>query len=228
MKKLTPILIICLLFLIPSASFSQSSKSFSPSYVGRWEGYADSLEGSLVVNMEIKNDIVSGFVDDSIINGRIDAGNKLFIGPLYIKGNKATPKIDFMSPNRIEGTYITQAHEFKWLLVKSAAHRSDVPISNVKVNEKEPWTGKWKVESASNLNGVWAMKQEGKIVQSTRNSTFEFKGKVQENQLNGRFEDPGGNSRPFTLEMHSEGMLIKGSLIYYGGITYIIIGKRIE
>jgi hypothetical protein len=228
MKNLTPILIVCLLFLIPSASFSQSSESLLSSYVGRWEGYADSLEGSLVVNMEINNGIVSGFVDNSIIKGRIDAGNKLFISPLYIKGNKVTPKIDFMSPNRIEGTYRTQADEYKWLLVKSAAHRSDVTISNVKVNEKEPWTGKWKVESASSLNGVWAMKQEGKIVQSTRNSAYEFKGKVQGNQLNGRFEDPGGNNLPFTIEMHSEGMLFNGKLDYYGGRTYILKGKRME
>jgi hypothetical protein len=228
MKNLTSILIICLLVLIPLTGFGQSSISFSSPYEGRWEGYADSPEGSLVVNLEIKNGIVSGFIDDSIILGRFDVDKKPFIRPLYIKRNKVTPIIGFMSPNRIEGTYIIQAHEYKWLLVKSAADRSDVIISNITVNEKEPWTGKWKVESASDLNGVWAMKQEGKIVQSTRNSWFEFKGKVQGNQLDGRFEDPGGNNLPFTIEMHSEGMSFNGSLDYYGGRRYILKGKRIE
>lgn len=228
MKTLTTILIVCLLFLIPPASYSQSSKSFSSPYDGRWEGYADSQEGSLVVNLEIRNGIVSGYVDDSIINGRIDAGKKLFISSLYIKGNRVIPQIDFMSPDKIQGTYITQAHEFKWLLVKSAADRSDVTISSVQANEKEPWSGKWKVESASELNGVWAMKQEGKIVQSTRNSAFEFKGKVQGNKLNGRFQDPGGNNLPFTIQMLPEGMSFNGSLDYYGGRRYILKGKRIE
>lgn len=228
MKNLTPILIIFLLFLIPSASFSQSSKSFLSSYVGRWEGYADSLEGSLVVNMEIKNGIVSGFVDDSIIKGRIDAGNKLFISPLNIKGNKVTPKIDFMSPSRIEGTYRTQADEYKWLLVKSAAHRSDVTISNVKVNEKEPWTGKWKVESSSQGGGIWAMKQEGNTVKSTRDSSYDFKGKVQGNQLKGKIANVSGSYNPFTIEMLSDDMTFKGTVDMGTSRTNHLKGRRIE
>jgi hypothetical protein len=32
------------------------------------------------------------------------------------------------------------------------------------INENEPWTGIWKVESTTQGGGIWAMKQEGKTI----------------------------------------------------------------
>ena len=77
------------------------------------------------------------------------------------------------------------------------------------------------------LNGLWAMKQEGQIVKSTRNGAFEFKGKVQGNQLKGKM-DFSGTYLPFIIEIPSDGMSFKGSLNYFGGRSYILKGNRIE
>ena len=142
---------------------------------------------------------MSGFFEDKKLNGYVNSdNNNLIINPFsFCIKHPDTPKCgvpttiicetNFMSPNRIEGTYhiakVAQAHKYDWFVVKPATGKSDNTMSNVKsdttfsndkVNEKEPWTGKWKVESAYELNGVWAMKQEGKIVKSTRDSSFDF------------------------------------------------------
>ena len=98
-------------------------------------------------------------------------------------------------------------------------------VNKIKINEKEPWTGKWKVESAYGLNGVWAMKQEGQIVKSTRDSSFDFKGKVQGNQLKGKLIYATGLYMPFIIEMPLERMSFNGSMFVYGR-RYILKGKR--
>ena len=83
------------------------------------------------------------------------------------------------------------------------------------------------MEFAYQLNGVWAMKQEGKTVKSIKGSGIEFKGKIQGNQLKGKVED-SGTYLPFIFEIPSDGMSFKGSLDYHGGIRYFLKGKRIE
>ncbi|MEN8194508.1 MAG: hypothetical protein ABFS12_16935, partial [Bacteroidota bacterium] len=103
---------------------------------------------------------------------------------------------------------------------------SGLTTANVKVNEKEPWTGKWKVDSVSQLNGIWAMKQEGKTVKSIKSSHIGFKGKIQGNQLKGKVDI--GIYLPFIVEISSDGMSFKGSLDYFGNIQYILKGNRIE
>ena len=101
---------------------------------------------------------------------------------------------------------------------------SGITTDNIKVNEKEPWTGKWKVDSASQLNGIWAMKQEGKTVKSIKGSHIGFKGKIQGNQL--KAQAMGGYSF-FIIEISSDGMSFKGSC-RYGSMPYILKGNRIE
>ena len=104
---------------------------------------------------------------------------------------------------------------------------SGITTANIKVNEKEPWSGKWKVESTSQGGGIWAMKQEGKTVKSIKDSDIEFKGKIQGNQLKGKV-DYSGTYLPFILEIPSDGMSFKGSLEYFGGRQYILKSRRIE
>ena len=59
-------------------------------------------------------------------------------------------------------------------------------FSPATVDPTEPWTGKWRViEGHHTLKGIWAMKQSDTIVKSTKDSYFEFKGKVRGNQLEG-------------------------------------------
>ena len=99
-------------------------------------------------------------------------------------------------------------------------------INKIKINEKEPWTGKWKVKSTSQGAGIWAIKQQGKTVKSARESTYDFKGKAQGNRLRGKMY-ADGIYYPLTLEMPSDRMSFKGTLEMIGRTNHLK-GKRIE
>jgi hypothetical protein len=71
------------------------------------------------------------------------------------------------------------------------------------------------------------MKQEGQIVKSTRESLYEFKGKVLGNKLKGKMVWASGTYDPFIIEMLSDSMSFKGTLDFVGR-TYHLKGKRIE
>ncbi len=71
MKALLPILITCLLLIIACATANQKLETLSSSYDGIWEGYTEVPEGRFYINMEIKNGIMTGFVEDTKIKGYI-------------------------------------------------------------------------------------------------------------------------------------------------------------
>jgi hypothetical protein len=118
MKKLLSILIICLLLIIACVTTNQNLKSLSSSYDGIWEGYTQTPEGRFYINMEIKNGIMSGFVEDTKIKGYISADNNLFISPFSIMGAQVILETNFMSPDRIEGNIIAVSYRQKWFVVK--------------------------------------------------------------------------------------------------------------
>ena len=155
MKNLVSILILCLLFLIACANNNnQVPESLSSSYDGIWDGYAQNryvapYEGRLYNKLEIKNGIVSGSFLDQKVNGYITYDNKLVINPFYIRYtghfNSGPPvyiiiEPNFMSPNRIEGTYYRDqvqneiAIRYKWYVVKPATCKSESTISNIEGN----------------------------------------------------------------------------------------------
>ena len=229
MKKLLAILILCPLFFIASVSNSQNSKSLSSSYDGTWEGYAYTPEGRYHINIEIKNGIMSGFVEGTEIKGYINANNQLVTSPFYYNNSGTVShvfgKTKSMSPEKIEGIYTTDTYSHKWYVVKAGTDKPEVTISNFQINENEPWTGKWKVESSSAGRGVWAMKQTGEIVKSTAVSTYYFRGKVRGNQLKGILER--GSDQSFTMEMPPDAMSFKGTLVIWNR-PYQLKGQRIE
>jgi hypothetical protein len=100
--------------------------------------------------------------------------------------------------------------------------------NNIKINEKEPWTGKWKVESSSRGGGIWAMKQKGDIVESTRDSAYDYKGKVRGNQLKGNIVGASRMLLPFVLEMSSDGMSFQGTADIATSKNNHLKGRRIE
>ena len=118
MKNPPSILILCLLLLIACANTNQNLKSLSSSYDGIWEGYTVVPEGRFDINMEIKNGIMSGFVEDTKIKGYIKADNKFIISPFSIMGAQVIFETNFMSPDRIEGTVISVSFRNKWFVVK--------------------------------------------------------------------------------------------------------------
>lgn len=82
------------------------------------------------------------------------------------------------------------------------------------------------MDSNSQGSGIWAMKQDKEIVQSTRDSAFDFRGKVQGNQLKGKI-DADGIYYPLTIIMPSDRMSFKGTLVMIGRTNHLK-GKRIE
>jgi hypothetical protein len=94
---------------------------------------------------------------------------------------------------------------------------------------KEPWTGVWKVESSSMYQGgIWALKQSGKTVVSTRQSRYKLKGKVEGNQLKGKFYyGPGSAARTFSIKISSDGQSFKGTADVWQGTAHLK-GKRKE
>ncbi len=225
MKKSLAILFICSLFFIASVGNSQSSESLSSSYDGIWEGYTDTPEGRYDIKMEIKNGIMSGYFEETKIKGQIESDNNLSIRPFTVMGVQVALETNFMSPDRIGGTVISGPARPKWFVVKAGTEKPERTTSNFQINEKEPWTGKWKVESISQGSGIWAMKQTGEIVKSTPDSAYAFRGKVRGNQLKGILQ--GASDLSFALEMPPDAMSIKGALEIWGR-SYQLKGNRIE
>ena len=90
---------------------------------------------------------------------------------------------------------------------------------------QEPWTGLWKVEGNNSLIGQWGMKQSGSAVTSTKDSYYEFKGKIEGSQLQGKIIGDYGLSRNFILNISSDGQSFKGTTTY-GGRTVPVKGIR--
>ena len=236
MKNLMAIPVLCLLFLFACANTNQHPTPSSSSYDGIWEGYAQTPEGLYSVKMEIKNGSMSGFIEDTKISGYIDADNKLVTKPFYFKGVSTTTRVvgktEHMSPDRIEGSYIVQvaqSSKYKWFVERPGTDTPDNTISNIKINEKEPWTGKFKLEPNYQCSGIWAMKQEGQTVKSTSDSEFDFTGMVKGNQLKGKVVGTSSTYYDFIIEMRSNNMSFTGALdLIAHGLPCQLKGKRIE
>ena len=111
-------------------------------------------------------------------------------------------------------------------LPEKPAEKPIAAFSPAKVNPIEPWTGVWEVEGSRLMNGPWGMKQSGKIVKSTEDSLYKFKGKVSGNQLKGTFFGSGGYKirHEFVLTMSSDGLRFEGSARGYQ--NSLLIGNR--
>ena len=71
--------------------------------------------------------------------------------------------------------------------------------------------------------------QKGQIVNSTSDSAFEFKGKVQGDQLKGKMVGASSTYYPFTLEMSSDSMSFAGTLeLLAHGTPCNLKGQKIE
>jgi len=77
-------------------------------------------------------------------------------------------------------------------------------------NAEEPWTGVWNVEGSRLLGGIWGMKQSGRIESSTRDSFYEFEGKVSGNQLEGKIIGEYNLRRSFVITISSDGLTFEG------------------
>ncbi len=238
MKNLRTIPTLCLLFFVACANTDQqhAPSSASETYDGIWEGYAQSPEGLYFVNMEIKNGIMSGIIEKSKISGYIDADNKLVTKPFYFReistATMIVGKTEHMSSDRIEGSYmaqVAQSTRYRWFVERPGTDPPDNTASNIKINEKEPWTGKFQLEPNYQCSGIWAMEQDGQTVTSTGDSEFVFTGTIKGSQLRGVVVGASSTYYSFILKMHSSNMSFTGALdLIAHGLPCTLKGKRIE
>ena len=81
-------------------------------------------------------------------------------------------------------------------------------------NPAEPWTGVWEVEGSARFAGnTWGMKQNGRTVKSTKESTFKFDGKIRGNQLEGKIEADSSILTRFSVKMSQDHQTFEGSII---------------
>jgi hypothetical protein len=98
---------------------------------------------------------------------------------------------------------------------------------SINVNPEEPWTGVWKVEGSGVVGGIWVMKQSGRTVKSTKDSYYEFEGKVSGNQLEGKVRADADIYFNFVINISSDGQSFIGKTT--GGLVRLsgpIKGKR--
>ena len=102
-----------------------------------------------------------------------------------------------------------------------AAESPVATFSPARVDPTEPWTGVWLVDGGRLMGGTWGMKQSGRIVKSTEDSYYEFKGKVRGNQLEGKIKGDYDQYRNFVITLSSDGLEFQGN-----SGTHRLKGKR--
>jgi hypothetical protein len=106
-------------------------------------------------------------------------------------------------------------------LPEKAIEKPIATFSPATVDPTEPWTGVWIVEGSRLVGGIWGMKQSGRIVKSTGDSYFDFKGKVRGNQLEGKIKGDFDLYRNFVIKISSDGLTFEGK-----SGTHNLRGKR--
>jgi hypothetical protein len=102
------------------------------------------------------------------------------------------------------------------------------PAGKPQYNPAEPWTGVWDVEGSSRFAGyTWGMKQTGEAVKSTKESTFEFWGKVRGNELEGTINADSSAITRFSIKMSQDRQSFEGYLFVTSN-SILVKGKRTE
>jgi hypothetical protein len=113
-------------------------------------------------------------------------------------------------------------------LPESASRTQVAAIPEFKINKKEPWTGKWKVEGHRYYNGTWVLKQIGSRVISTDASSQKIVGKLEGNLFVGH-KSRNEDRYKFQLKISSDGLSFEGiATDYYGRSSIYIKGRRKE
>ena len=132
--------------------------------------------------------------------------------------------------NPVKSTISTETVNKLKVPSQSASGTQVAAFSDENKRNIEPWTGIWKVEGSSAViyNGTWALKQNGNMVLSTKDSAREIKGSIAGNYFKGNIFDSYWTCR-FELELSSDGLSFKGKGTDHLGRRIIHIkGKRKE
>ncbi len=171
----------------------------------------------LAIRCELKDD------KDNLV-GSAMASREVVAGGLYTVGAWQTVFKDVASDvaedlrDQIESQgYVVQPKT----LPQKATEKPIAAFSPATVDPTEPWTGVWAVEGGRLMGGIWGMKQSGRIVKSTGDSYYDFKGKVRGNQLEGKIKGDYDVYRNFVITISSDGLAFQGK-----SGTHHLKGKR--
>jgi hypothetical protein len=91
-----------------------------------------------------------------------------------------------------------------------------------------PWAGIWEVESTSTeASGIWGLKQELHIVQSTKASSYRLRGQLKgNNQLQGKIYTKAGPIYQFVLSIAADGQSFEGKLYSWQNKTSHLKGTK--
>ena len=100
------------------------------------------------------------------------------------------------------------------------------PISSMKIDPNEPWTGVWVVEESMNCSGRRRIIQTGEFVKSTKDSYYKIEGRVRGNQLKGKIIARETIFLPININLSSDGLSFQGTIETPWAADGIIKGKK--
>lgn len=177
----------------------------------------------LSIRAELKDD-KNNLVGSAIASREVVAGGGYTIGAwkTVFKAVARDVAEDLRTQIESQGYIVRQKK-----LPERSAETPVATFSPVKVDPTEPWTGEWDVQASIYASGRWRMKQTGYIVNSTKDSYFEIKGKVRENQLKGKLSSgSSANPYPFAINLSSDGLSFKGALDTPWRKNVLLSGKK--
>ena len=171
----------------------------------------------LSIRCELKDD-KNNRVGSAIASREVVAGGGYTIGAWKTVFKDVASDVAEDLRHQIESKgYVVQPKN----LPEKATEKPIAAFSPAKVDPTEPWTGVWRVEGSRMVGGIWGMKQSGRIVKSTEDSYYDFKGKVRGNQLEGKIKGDFDLYRNFVIKISSDGLTFEGQ-----SGTHHLRGKR--
>lgn len=213
----------------PVATFSPAKVDPTEPWTGEWEVEGFPVYGGIwrmkQTGMIVKS--TKGSMRD--FKGKVK-GNQLK-GRLQSAGS-ATVRLPFVIKISSDGLSFEGIIETPWRngLIKGKRKTGHIASADpVNFNSAEPWTGVWNVQGHIYCSGRWSLVQTERIVKSTKDSTYEIKGKTKGNQLKGRFSSSTSTSQfnRFTIKLSSDGLSFYGSCDLPWRNNLIMKGQRI-
>ena len=188
---------------------------------------------SYEANLKLDEDFSEKNIDELVIDPHTKHNGVIFVATEDYQESFSVKLIDRETQQNLE--YHVEGLEGHFFLDEASENQSNpatrTALSNANVDPTEPWTGIWAVEGEIDTAGTWGMKQRGKKVISTKDSTHEFEGRVRRNQLKGKITINNSATvppYPFDVKMSADGQSFKGTLTGWDSRTHHIKGQRIK
>jgi hypothetical protein len=108
-------------------------------------------------------------------------------------------------------------------------HKIESKSAMMNVKPSEPWGGKWRVQGATYVSGLWALKQEGETITFTSESSYRVRGKAAGDIIEGVviYSERNMRDMSFKFVLSSDGKFFEGYMEEATG-TKRISGIKVE